>query len=257
VRHVKYWILGAACVLYGITVAVLRTVDPPLARYALFAAYLVPTFACAVTATTYGARDRLRWAWIVFAAGYGVAFVSKTVIGDLNDVVNASTGRQLTWSAFILMFNAGTVGGLMLFSSVWSGTGMAPPWRRWATLGFLGLALLVAIPNVHRTVGLISAGTPIAIGGTASVVGDIFSITLIGPIFATMIALRGGVLARPWIFIFASVVCWLINNVPPLLPTEVANIYDGVVRPSAITFAGAAAIAQIWVQREVRASLPD
>jgi hypothetical protein len=257
VQLVKYWMLGAACVVWGIVVAVLRKVDPGAARIALFASYLVPTFACAATATTYGARDRLRWAWIVFAAGYGVAFVSKTVIGDLSDVADAAAGRQLIWSLFIVMFNAGTVGGLVLFASVWSGTGMAPPWRRWATLGFFALAMVVAIPQFHRTAGLIATSKLIAIGGTASVVGDIFSITLIGPIFATMIALRGGVLARPWIFIFASVLCWLINNVPPLLPGEIANYYDGVVRPAAITFAGAAGIAQIWVQREVRASLPD
>jgi hypothetical protein len=89
------------------------------------------------------------------------------------------------------------------------------------------------------------------------VLGDIVSITLIGPIFATMIALRGGVLARPWIFLFASVLFWLLNNLPPLLPANVANIYDGIVRPAAITFAAAAAIAQLWVKRDLRAQLPD
>jgi hypothetical protein len=252
---VRYWLLGAACVLYGVMVALLRHFDPPAARIALFAAYLLAALTGLVTAMSYRARDRLRWAWLAIAAGYAVAFVSKTVLGDNADILRAGTARQATWSLSIVLFNAGIVAGLSLFARVWSGTGMAPPWRLRATLGFFVVAIAIGIPNGRAAVALLHPVQPLAIGVAASVLGDIVSITLIGPIFATMVALRGGVLARPWIFLFASVLCWLVNNLPPLLPANVATIYDGIVRPAAITFAAAAAVAQLWVKRELRAEL--
>lgn len=253
----KYWLLGAACVLYGVVVALLRQFDPAAARLALFAAYALPAVAGVITALSYGSRDRLRWAWLVYASGYGIGFLGKLVIGDLAENLHAATSHQVIWSLFVFFFNACGVAGLALFARVWSGTGMAPPWRRWATLGFFVLALAIGIPNARNAMGLLSPMSPIAIGAMASVIGDIVSITLIGPIFATMIALRGGVLARPWFFLFASVLCWLLNNLPAVLPANVATYYDGIVRPAAITFAAAAAIAQLWVKRELRAGLPD
>jgi hypothetical protein len=254
---VKYWVLGAACVLWGVIVALVRHVDPAVGRWVMFATYLVPAIACTVAALSYGPRDRLRWAWFAFAAGYAIAFVSKTIVGDLVETVRAPDARQLTWSLFILAFNVCTVIAPAIFASVWSGTGVAPPWRRWATLGFFLLAILIAIPQGHVVLGLMATRKPIAIGGVASLLGDISSITLIGPIFATMIALRGGVLARTWIFLFLSVSLWLLNNLSLLLPPTVSFVYDGVVRGTAMTLTAAAAVAQLWVQREVRASLPD
>lgn len=253
----KYWILGVACVLYGVMVALLRHFDPAAARIALFAAYAMPAVAGITTALSYGARDRLRWAWLVFASGYGLGFLSKVVIGDLAENLHAATSRQAAWSLFVIGFNSCSVTGLALFSRVWSGTGMAPEWRRWATLGFFVVAIAIGIPNARNALALFQLNGPIGIGGFASVVGDVISVTLIGPIFATMIALRGGVLARPWIFLFASVLCWMLNNLPPVLPTDVAVFYDGIVRPSAITFAAAAAIAQLWIKRDLRAEMPD
>lgn len=253
----KYWLLGVACVLYGVMVALLRVYDPPAARVALFIAYALPAIACAVTAASYGAGDRLRWAWILYGAGYGIAFLSKWLIGDLGDIVQLSVARQATWSLFIIIFNTCGVTALALFARVWSGTGMAPEWRTRATIAFFVVAIVIGIPNARQAIGLLSPFRPIAFGGFASVIGDIVSITLIGPIFATMIALRGGVLARPWVFLFASVLCWLLNNLPVVMPTNMALIADGVVRPAAITFAAAAAIAQLWVKRDLRAELPD
>jgi hypothetical protein len=254
---VKYWLLGVACVLYGVVVALLRHFDPAAARLALFAAYALPAVAGIVTAMSYGARDRLRWAWLVYASGYGLGFLGKLIIGDLAENLHATASHQAIWSLFVFCFNACGVAGLALFARVWSGTGMAPPWRHRATLVFLVLALAIGIPNARNAMGLLSPISPIAFGAIASIIGDIVSIALIGPIFATVIALRGGVLARPWIFLFASVLCWLLNNLPPVLPANVAPFYDGIVRPAAITFAAAAAIAQLWVKHDLRAELPD
>ena len=253
----KYWLLGVACVLYGVVVALLRHFDPPAARVALFVAYALPAIACAFTAASYGERDRLRWAWVLYGAGYGIAFLSKWLIGDLADLVHLGVARQATWALFIIVFNACGVTALALFARVWSGTGMAPEWRTRATIGFFIVAIVIGIPNAHQAIGLLSPFRPIAFGGIASVLGDVISITLIGPIFATMIALRGGALARPWIFLFASTLCWLLNNLPVVMPTNAALIADGIVRPAAITFAAAAAIAQLWVKRDLRAQLPD
>jgi hypothetical protein len=254
----KYWLLGVACVLSAAAVLTLRELDPPAARILLFALYIVPSLACIVTAFAYGAHDRLRWAWLSVGAGYAVAFASKAFVGDSNDeLASMSAAHVAVWAACIVAFNLGTTTGLILFARVWSGTGMIPPWRRWATAGFFVLAMLLGYGNLVRALKLLMPPTAVGIGAFASVGGDIISITLIGPIFATMIALRGGVLARPWIFLFISVFFWLLDNLAPVTAHGVGIVIDGIVRPIAITSGAAAAVAQLWVKREVRAGFVE
>jgi hypothetical protein len=79
-----------------------------------------------------------------------------------------------------------------------------------------------------------------------------------GPIFATAIALRGGVLMRPWLFLFAGTFFWLIDDFVILLPRPLALDLDIVVRPMAVLLGGAAALVQLWIKREVSSGLsPD
>jgi hypothetical protein len=83
------------------------------------------------------------------------------------------------------------------------------------------------------------------------VTGDVISIALVGPIFATAIALRGGVLMRPWAFLFAAAIAWIIDDLTPLMPQALARDLDIFARPLAVMLDAAAALAQFWVKREI------
>lgn len=253
----KYWLLAAACVVYGLALLALSHAQPGVVRAGLFATYAIAGVASVVTALSYAPRDRLRWAWLSFGAGYLIAFASKLFVGDGAAIPTMSTGRQVAWSVMVLLLNVGSVTAFALFARAWSGTGMAPPWLRRATGVFLAIALLIDAKSLWTALQAMLAGNVWAFGFFSSVAGDIIAVTLVGPIFATAVALRGGILMRPWLFLFVAAVCWLSVDVISILPIEVRTDLDIVMRPVAILFGGAAAVAQLLVKHDVKASLAE
>lgn len=253
----KYWLLVAACFAYAIAVVAAAHLAPGLSRVALFGCYGLTGVAAVVTGMSYRTSDRLGWAWLAFGAGYLVAFVSKIFIGDGLSVLQMSTARALAWSVMVVLLNVGSVTAFVLFARAWSGTGMAPAWRGRATVIFLVVALAIDGTSLFGGFRALFAGAPWAYGFVASVAGDIIDVTLVGPIFATAIALRGGLLMRPWLFLFVAAVCWLANDVLAILPAEMRRDPDLLLRPLAILFGGAAAVAQLFVKHDLRASLGE
>jgi hypothetical protein len=251
----KYWWLAFGCLAYGlILLALYHLASPAIARLGLYACYALAGAAACVTAASYAPRDRLRWAWLAFGAGYSIAFLSKFV-ADSTTVAGASTARATLWATMIFLLNAGSVTALVLFARVWSGTGLAPAWRSRATLGFLALALIIGGQNLYLNARAMLGLNPQAFGFFASSVGDVIGIALIGPIFATAIALRGGLLMRPWLFLFSAAICWIVDDALVILPRDLGFNVDIVVRTLAVLLGGAAALAQLLVKREVQAGL--
>jgi hypothetical protein len=253
----KYWLLVAACVASALGLLAAAHLAPGVARLGLFACYGLTGVAALVTAFSYTPRDRLRWAWLAFGAGYVAAFASKVFIGDGFAVTQMSPARVVAWSIVVILFNIALVAAFALFARVWTGTGMGPPWLRRATVIFLVIALAVDAESLLTGGRAMLAGQPWAFGFVASVAGDITVITLVGPIFATAIALRGGLMMRPWLFLFVASACWIGVDVLAVLPLEIRRDPDMVLRPLAVLFGGAAAVAQLLVKRDVRADLGD
>lgn len=253
----KYWLLGIGCAVYALAMLVLFHVAPGMLRYGIVVCYAVVGVASLVTAASYAARDRLRWAWAAIGAGYLIAFCMKMFIGDNAAIPTFSTERAIIFVVAVFLLNAGLLTGLVLFARVWSGTGLAPSWRGQATLIFLVLAIAVNIPGINVHGRAILNGRIASIGVFTSILGDIASIALVGPIFATAIALRGGILMRPWLFLFFATIAWLADDCTAPLPREVGQSIDVVVRTLAILLSGAAAVAQLWVKREVRSTLDE
>ncbi len=253
----KYWLLAAACVASALALLVATHLAPDVARIGLFACYGLTGVAATVTAFNYTPRDRLRWAWLAFGAGYLAAFVSKVFIGDGFAVTQMSPGRVVAWSIVVTVFNIALVIAFALFARAWTGTGMAPAWLRHATVVFLVIALAIDAKTLLIGGRAMLAGQAWAFGFVASVAGDITVITLVGPIFATAIALRGGVLMRPWLFLFVASVAWIAVDVLGVLPLAMRRDPDMALRPLAVLFGGAAAVAQLLVRRDVRANLGD
>jgi hypothetical protein len=251
----KFPLLVAGCVAYALAMLVAFHVAPHVAKVGLFAAYGLTSLAALVTGLAYTSRDRLRWAWLSFGGGYLVAFVGKLVIGDGSALATFSPMRRAAWSATVVLLNVGSVVALALFARVWSGTGLSPRWRLRATLLFLAVALFFNVPNFRNNAQLLMTGDPAAYGILASAIGDLIAISLVGPIFATMLQLRGGILMRPWLLLFLACTAWVCIDAIGALPVGLARNVDIVVRPLAILFGGAAAIAQLWIKRELTSGL--
>ncbi|MCU1277985.1 MAG: uncharacterized protein JWM53_1531 [bacterium] len=251
----KFRLLVAACVAYGLAMLAAFHLAPSLARIGLFAAYAIAGLAALVTGFAYTPRDRLRWAWLSFGTGYLVAFAGKVLIGDSTALPTMSPMRRALWSACVIFLNVGSLVALSLFARVWSGTGLSPRWRSRATVAFVAVALLLAGPNLINNGRLLLTGNPAAYGILASAVADLVAIALVGPIFATMLQLRGGILMRPWLLLFMSSVCWLIVDAMGALPPAVAVNIDMFVRPLAVLCGASAAVAQLWVKQEVSGGL--
>ncbi len=251
----KYWLIVAACVAYALGLLAAAHLAPELARGGLFACYGLAGAAGLVTAFSYTARDRLRWAWMAFGAGYLIAFTSKFFMPDGLAVLQMSRAQAVAWSVMVVLFNASMVTAFAMFARAWSGTGMAPPWRGRATVVFLIIALAVDAKSLLNGGRAMLAGQPWAAGYIASAAGDIAAVTLVGPVFATAIALRGGILMRPWLFLFLACAFWLSVDVIAVLPAELRRDPDIVLRALAILLGAGAAMAQVAVKRDVRASL--
>jgi hypothetical protein len=251
----KYRILAIGCVVYALALLATYHLAPSLTPIGLAVGYGFAGVAAIVTALSYARGDRLRWAWLAFGGGYLIAFVSKVFIGDNAAVTTFSPTRVLLWGIAILLLNIGSVTGLALFASVWSGTGLAPRWRWRATFIFLAIALVLDGPGIYTALRGVFGGTRFAFGALLSSSGDLIAIALVGPIFATAVALRGGILMRPWLFLFFATVSWLADDCAFALPRDLALNVDVVVRSLALTLSGAAALAQLWVKHEVRSSL--
>lgn len=251
----KFPLLIAGCVVYSLAMLVALHVAPSVAHLGLFAVYVFTGVAGVVTGLSYTRRDRLRWAWLLFGGGYLVAFAGKLFVGDNTSLPSMTPERRALWSAAVIVLNVSSVVALALFARVWSGTGLSPRWRLRATLAFVAMALLLNGANLVNTVRLMSTGEPAAFGILSSAVGDLVAIALVGPIFATMLQLRGGILMRPWLLLFLASVCWVIVDAIGAVPRQLALDIDIVVRPLAVLFGGAAAVAQLWVKQQVRGGL--
>lgn len=251
----KFPLLIAGCIAFALFELTTLHLAPSVARAGLFGAYALTGIIAVTTALIYTSRDRLRWAWLTFGAAYLIAFAGKVFIGDGTQLATMTDLQRALWSACVILLNGGQVVALALFARVWSGTGLSPEWRGRATLGFLAVAIVLVGPQLYTNVRLLASGNPAAYGILVSAAGDLAAIALVGPIFATMIALRGGIVARPWLLLFAGCVCWLINDAIGPLPPAIGRNIDMIVRPLAVLFGGAAALTQRWVKQEVAADL--
>jgi hypothetical protein len=216
-------------------------------------AYALAAFESLRAARLFARGDRLHWAWLLMGVGYAVGFVCRLVIGGDTGVPVMSPVVGMVWSLITFVFNVAGVASLVMFSRVWSGTGLEPPWRSHVTVLMLVLGLVVDGPASWAAAVAFVHGDTQSLGLLISSVSDIANITLIGPVFATALALRGGLLVWPWALQFASCLFWLFDDATIFLPGGWASRVDRWCRVAALMLSFAAARAQRWV----RASLDE
>jgi hypothetical protein len=220
---------------------------------AFAASYLAASAGSLAAARRFGRHDRLHWAWMLMSAAYAIGFVTRLVIGGDTGVPEMSPLVGTLWSLLTLGMNALGVASLVLFARVWTGTGLAPEWRIHVTVLMLALGLLVDAHAALEAARAAAHGDRQALGLLVSVVSDIISVALIGPVLATAVAMRGGLLVWPWLLQFLSCTAWLVDNATVFLPGSWEQRGDLFCRLLGTGFGCTAALAQ----RQVTASLDE
>jgi hypothetical protein len=209
-----------------------------------------------VGALSFERGDRLRRAWLLMAAYLAIGVCKVILWGSprhFGPAVGLLPSSQTALSNGIAttLINVLSVGGLWLFARVWHDTGVSPPWRGRITMAAFVLGMVIGGPPAWRDLqAIVSGHAGLHIGGLASDLGDILSITLAGPILVTAISMRGGLLVWPWAILTLSSIGWLLFDAVQLLPTEWVPVLDLGTIMFATLSCGAAGLAHRWAVRD-------
>jgi len=203
------------------------------------------------------AADRMRLAWL--GVGGGV-FFGLVKIGlwtaPLHNAPHSVPGPALfsVLVALTVVINVSCVWGLSIFVRAWTGTGMVPPWYRLAAIGAFAIGALIAGPSLVNDLRD-SFGGKFFIGATISDFSDIICITLIGPLLATAIWMRGGLLVYPYLLLAASSAAWLSYDAGWRFAPQYGQVTDAFFSSLAVICIGAAGVAHRWVVDAAKTSI--
>lgn len=205
--------LLAVPVLAVLAFFVLRLVLPVSAEGAVNRSFNVAAFLLAALGSFSAARsfqksDYLRIAWHTQAVASLLLAVSSVLRG-LEPVETTLLAR----TPLVFMANLLTVFGAVIFARTHRVAGLELPWSRQARVTFFAAitaaALLAAGPSIVVLVRPALDGDLTSWMQIFSAIGDLVFLLLIAPIFMTALALRGGLLTWPWVFLTASTAAWL------------------------------------------------
>ena len=168
--------------------------------------------AAARTALGFGRSDHLRRAW-------GLTAISGFVIG-VSEILPLD---QMPASGIFLTFVVNVCGvvSMVHFARAFAVAGLDLPGTRARNIAlyvaiFVVAVLIVAVPMVD-TLRRLAAGNMRVAMRLVSSAGDLATLTLIGPVLLTALALRGGLLVWPWALLVAANIGWLLFDASELL----------------------------------------
>jgi hypothetical protein len=253
---VTYRALTLATTALALGVSLLFALLPPAARSPTLVGLsitvsMAASVASLMTARRIGWRDRLGLAWAAYGLSHVFLFATTMLVGDTTRTISATLSPTVEWirNTLTLGANLFSVISFVLFARVWSGTGLVPRWRWLATLVSVAVTLVIAGPTTWNDLLLARTMHADAVGNLLSDVGDIVSFSIIGPVAATAIALRGGALAWPWFLLTVSSIAWLLYDVGGYFG-RAEHVVELSAVVSADLFALAAALAQGIVVRQ-------
>jgi hypothetical protein len=245
----KGWLLVCASLAVAAALAVLAYVLRYTALIPLVTLpYALATLGSLIGASAFSARDRMFWAWIAIAIGNATAgavcFLTgvpplKTPIGHANAIIHAT---HAIITAKVVIINVTTVAGLVVFAQAWRSLHPHAGWYRAATGVAFGVGALVAGRS------LIDAFHGIALGHTSgwhnaiSGVGDLISLTMIGPLAVTAFAMRGATMAWTYVLLTIATLGWLVYDANSALSGEAQIIVDLVTVSIGLVLTGAAGL---------------
>jgi hypothetical protein len=195
---------------------------------------------------SYRRGDYMRVAWASLALSFVAISLRDflAMLGLLGTSFIALNVPQIVSNAFGILAFA-------YFAFSFRVAGLECPTPRWTR---------ILIYVVCAAIGVTMAGTALArhiaalgrtdigvIGAIASDLGDLAGLILIAPMLLTAVALRGGLLGRPWIMLTTAQVCWLVYD---LLAFADAIALREVARTLACAYSLTAGLAQRLVSED-------
>ncbi len=221
------------------------------------AVYLAAAMGDALGAASFGEGEPMRAGWLCLSASYLVLLPVILVLGPKAEGLYAGAVRapHLVAVGGIISGVLG-VAAFLLLARAWRGSGLdATSQRVRVAAGLVALAIAVVLAG-----GDVRERLPDAIRGDAIAIADVATDLLDGAVFVVAVpvlraalALGGGLVAWPWLFLTLSLVAWLgydattIFAAAPSFDPRDVRIAQEVLRTLAACFACAAGIAQKWV----------
>jgi hypothetical protein len=202
-----------------------------------------------MAASTFDRGDYLRRAWLCFGAAAAFLFLAQLS----RFWTGPSNGMGWIRVGAIFLSNTATSVGSILFARTAGKAGLELPGSKLSRGGgyviSVGIALLFAVPALLQPIQHFSTSRlPGGLVPFFATIGDATSLALIAPILMTALALRGGLIAWPWIFLTCGELSWLIFDAAiAVIPDDApAWLQDSATcfRMAAFAFTFAAGLAQ-------------
>jgi hypothetical protein len=211
---------------------------------------------CAHAALGFERGAHLRRGWLAFGLTYaclGIPAASSVLRiphGPLNPVILGSNVLANLFGPY----------GMYLLSRTWSVAGIVLPWgprtRRAGMWLGIGLGLLLGGHAIlYDVVRLFSDRNPAFIIPLIGAIGDTATLAFVAPVVLTGLALRGGLLAWPWMLLGASSLSWLLYDMSTWIPETSPHWVDvsiETLRILACSLAGAAGVGQRILKSDMK-----
>ncbi|MGC3997412.1 MAG: hypothetical protein QM767_07880 [Anaeromyxobacter sp.] len=261
--HRPYALLGLLCAaLAAVPVIMARTVPDPMALAGSYMGwtlglYLAAFTGAALAAATFGADDAQRPGWLLMGLSYLALLPARLLVGP-NPSGLFQADEPLLWLRVVssVANSSLMLAAMLALARAWRQSGLDDPrpWLRWVTQ-LAGVALAVALmgPDLIRT------QLPAVLDGDAAAWGNVITDVLDGlvlavavPVLRAAVALGGGLVAWPWLFLTTGLLGWICFDAIAasdglgLTPFD-ARTATEVARTWACLFTMAAGAAQRWI----------
>ena len=170
---------------------------------------------CAAAALVFEPGEYLRRAWLLLGACTLLLF-ARDVFALAAHPAKGETAALIIQGVFAIGGNGCSVVGTWMLARTWKVAGLdekAAPGGNALVAGAVVAAVLVTGWPVVTDIRALQGGDMFAVVPLASDLADAIVVALLAPLASTALALRGGVLRWPWVFLTTSGLLWLAFDV--------------------------------------------
>ena len=221
------------------------------------AIYIAAAAGGVLAAASFGSGEPMRAGWLSLSASYVVLLPVAVALGPKAEGLYAGEVRW-PW----LLAAGGNASGVLavvaflLLARAWRSSGLDASSKRGrvaAVLVALGIAAVLAGGDVRERLPDALRGDVLALTDVLTDLLDAAVFVVAVPVLRAALALGGGLVAWPWLFLTLSLVAWLgydattVFAAAPSFDPRSVRIAQEVLRTLAASFVCVAGVAQKWV----------